>query len=136
MTNVSGGRESIQTHTDQQREREEEVWQEMEAIKAKYESEIKEIQDKLEEEMAKGKVFLLVEREFRQKRENTATTDTEQMQDQCECVSGMTDLDREMPETGRESDKDRKKHAKKMEGVWIIKNRQKARGKDWKDRRM
>uniref|UniRef100_A0A673LUP3 AIG1-type G domain-containing protein n=1 Tax=Sinocyclocheilus rhinocerous TaxID=307959 RepID=A0A673LUP3_9TELE len=38
------------------REREEEVRREMEAIKSKYESEIKEIQDKLEEEKARVKV--------------------------------------------------------------------------------
>uniref|UniRef100_A0A8C1MH40 AIG1-type G domain-containing protein n=1 Tax=Cyprinus carpio TaxID=7962 RepID=A0A8C1MH40_CYPCA len=38
------------------REREEEVRREMEAIKAKYESEIKEIQDKLEEEKTKLKI--------------------------------------------------------------------------------
>lgn len=47
------------------REREEEVRREIEAIKAKYESEIKEIQDKLEEEKEKGKVreCLFLERE-------------------------------------------------------------------------
>lgn len=44
------------------------------------------------------------------------TTDTEHTQDQCECVSGMTDLEREIPETGRESDKDPEKHAK----IWRV----------------
>ncbi|KAL1246510.1 hypothetical protein QQF64_034644 [Cirrhinus molitorella] len=57
------------------REKEEELRQEIEAVKATYESEIKEIKDKLEEEKAKGKIreFLLVERGItmlRQRREN------------------------------------------------------------------
>ncbi|KAI2661373.1 GTPase IMAP family member 4 [Labeo rohita] len=68
------------------REREEEVRREMEAIKAKYESEIKKIQDKLEAERVKG----------------------------------ITDLDRQIPETGRESDKGHKKHAKKWRGFELL----------------
>ncbi|KAI2643776.1 Cortactin-binding protein 2 [Labeo rohita] len=68
------------------KEREEEVRREMEAIKAKYESEIKEIQVKLEEEKAKGKEreFLFLEREntllrnYQAGKINRVTTDSEQ----------------------------------------------------------
>ncbi|XP_016116746.1 GTPase IMAP family member 7-like [Sinocyclocheilus grahami] len=126
------------------REREEEVRQEIKAIKAKYESEIKEIQDQLEEEKTKGKVreFLFVEREFtllRQERENTVTTNTEQTHverkndDQIEKqehqLTGTTDLDREIPKPGRESDQDRKKHVKKWRGLESLKRGLKLRKK-------
>ncbi|KAI2645485.1 GTPase IMAP family member 4 [Labeo rohita] len=109
------------------REKEEEVRREIEAIKAKYESEIKEIKEKLEEEKARGKIreFLLVERgiaKLRQKRENAVTTGTEQTHfqrkndDQIEKQENQlpetTDLDREIPKTERESNKDREKHVK------------------------
>ncbi|KAK2915787.1 hypothetical protein Q8A67_000161 [Cirrhinus molitorella] len=71
------------------REREEEVRREMEAIKAKYESEIKEIQDKLEEEKAKGieREFLFLEREntllrsYQAGKMDRVTRDTKQTQD-------------------------------------------------------
>lgn len=69
---------------------------------------------KTNQKRKKFKNFCLL-REIRM-RENTMTTDTEHTQDQCECVSGMTDLEREIPETGRESDKDPKKHAK----IWRV----------------
>ncbi|XP_016101057.1 trichohyalin-like [Sinocyclocheilus grahami] len=126
------------------REREEEVRREIKAIKAKYESEIKEIQDQLEEEKTKGKVreFLFVEREFtllRQERENTATTNTEQTHverkndDQIEKqenqLTGTTDLDREIPKPGRESDQDPKKHVKKWRGLESLKKGIKLRKK-------
>ncbi|XP_042571352.1 GTPase IMAP family member 8-like [Cyprinus carpio] len=126
------------------REREEEVRREIEAIKAKYESEIKEIQDKLEEERTKGKVreFLFVEREMtllRQKRENTATINPEQtlvernnddqIEKQGNQLTGTTDLDREIPDTGRESDQDRKKHVKKWRGFESLKRGKRLRKK-------
>ncbi|XP_026075281.1 GTPase IMAP family member 8-like [Carassius auratus] len=125
------------------REREEEVRREIEAIKAKYESEIKEIQDKLEEERTKGKVreFLFAEREMillRQKRENTVTINTEQTlverkNDQIEKqenqLTGTTNLDREIPETGRQSDQDREKHVKKWRAFESLKRGKRLRKK-------
>ncbi|XP_059415158.1 GTPase IMAP family member 8-like [Carassius carassius] len=121
------------------REREEEVRRAIEAIKAKYESEIKEIQDKLEEEKTKGKVreFLFAEREMillRQKRENTVTINTEQTHDdqiekQENQLTGTTDLDREIPETGRQSDQDRKKHVKKWKPFESLKRGKRLRKK-------
>ncbi|KAL1246502.1 hypothetical protein QQF64_034636 [Cirrhinus molitorella] len=120
------------------REKEEELRQEIEAVKATYESEIKEIKDKLEEEKAKGKIreFLLVERGItmlRQRRENTDTEQThverkndDQIEKQEHRLPGATDLDREIPETGRESDKDRKKMLK---NVFESLKRRKRQGK-------
>ncbi|CAM4319139.1 unnamed protein product [Leuciscus chuanchicus] len=112
------------------REREEEVRREIEAIKAKYESEIKEIQDKLEEEKEKGKVreCLFLERENTllgkyqtgKITEHRVTTDNEQTQDQGD-IEGITNeyeeylVKKTEPQeaTGGESDQDKKKHKKK-----------------------
>ncbi|XP_043086003.1 GTPase IMAP family member 4-like, partial [Puntigrus tetrazona] len=126
------------------REREEEVKREIEAMKAKYESEIKEMQDKLDEEKAKGKVreLLLVDRGIamlRQKREDIAATEAErgqverknddQIEKQKKRLSEPTDLDKEIPKTERESDKDRKKHGKNGRDLKQQK-RQEAKEKD------
>nr|XP_009304630.1 immune-associated nucleotide-binding protein 8-like [Danio rerio] len=74
------------------REKEEEVRREMEALKAKHESEIKQYKEKLEEEKAKGKVreFLLLEKETKLYKkiqsgkitEDSGTTESEQTKDQ------------------------------------------------------
>ncbi|XP_048041662.1 GTPase IMAP family member 4-like [Megalobrama amblycephala] len=116
------------------REREEEVRRQMEAIKAKYESEIKEMKEKLEEEKAKVREFQFLERENTLLREyqtekmteDEVTTDTEQTHDQGEpkvyieeikndeyeeCLVGKTDTQKGT--TGGESDPDKKKHKKK-----------------------
>ncbi|XP_077058576.1 uncharacterized protein LOC143711125 [Siphateles boraxobius] len=114
-----------------EREREEEVRREIEAIKAKYESEIKKMKKKLEEEKEKGKVIecLFLEREntllrkyeTRKITEDRVTTDIEQTQDQ----GGVEGIKNDEYEeylvkktephiaTGGESDHDKKKHKKK-----------------------
>lgn len=135
------------------REREEEVRRQIEAIKAKHESEIKEMKEKLEKEQAKGKVreYLLLETEntllrkyqISQKREVTA--DTEQLQDQLESKShvertddyqienqqsGKTDLGKERTETVRKSDNDEKTNVKKWRGINSLLIRKKKREKN------
>nr|XP_021327725.1 GTPase IMAP family member 8-like [Danio rerio] len=118
------------------REKEEEVRREIEALKAKHESEIKQYKEKLEIEKAELKVrdLLVMETEnvlrkyqMRQRKGGAATTVFGQTQDQCEPtaraerknddqiekqenqLSATTHLEREMPEHGRESDKEHKK---------------------------
>ncbi|XP_068074088.2 GTPase IMAP family member 8 isoform X1 [Danio rerio] len=138
------------------REKEEEVRQKMEALKAKYESEIKQYKEKLEEEKGKLKVrdLLVMETEhallrkfkMRQTGEAAATSGTAQTQDQCEPTahaerknddqiekqenqhSETTGVDREMPEAGRESNKELKKH-KRWKGFQSLKRGKKKRKK-------
>ncbi|XP_016364843.1 GTPase IMAP family member 7-like [Sinocyclocheilus rhinocerous] len=98
------------------REREEEVRREMEAIKSKYESEIKEIQDKLEEEKARVKVrdLLLVEAQnnrLRKCQTGKITEDGVKNDENKEDLVRNTDT--QQGATGRESDKDKNKHKRK-----------------------
>ncbi|KAK9978698.1 hypothetical protein ABG768_020437 [Culter alburnus] len=120
------------------REMEEESRREMEALKTKYESEIKVMKETLEQKKAKVRECLPLESEnklFRKMTENRGAGDPEQMQDQCESkvegtkmdkgenqISETTDLDIERKETERESDKDRTEIGKKK----------KNRRKTWK----
>uniref|UniRef100_A0A8C2PUT3 AIG1-type G domain-containing protein n=1 Tax=Cyprinus carpio TaxID=7962 RepID=A0A8C2PUT3_CYPCA len=129
------------------KEREEEVRREMEAIKVKYESEIKEMQDKLEKEF-KARDMLLVENKLLRKFQTGQMTDTEQTQYECESkahverknnevreriekqenqLSGKKHLDREGTETGRESNKDHKKN-KKWISIESLKRGKKKKG--------
>ncbi|RXN38104.1 GTPase IMAP family member 8-like protein [Labeo rohita] len=112
------------------REREEEVRQEMEAIKTKYESAIREIQDKLEEEKAKLKVrdLLLMKKDSillrnLQTERKRDTGDTEQIINQPSSQAPSDRIKNEEEQlskqwetaqgaTGGESDRDKKKRKK------------------------
>ncbi|KAL0198975.1 hypothetical protein M9458_007515, partial [Cirrhinus mrigala] len=114
------------------REKEEEVRQEMEAIKSKYESAIREIQDKLEEEKAKLKVrdLLLIKKDSillrnLQTRRERDTGDIEQIINQPSLQAPSDRIKNEEEQlsgqwktaqgaTGGESDRDKKKKAKKL----------------------
>ncbi|XP_048035374.1 GTPase IMAP family member 8-like [Megalobrama amblycephala] len=120
------------------RKMEEESRREREGLKTKYESEIKDMKEQLEQKKAKVRECLPLESEnklIRKMTENRGAGDPEQMQDQCESnvegtkmdkgenqISETTDLDIERTETERESDKDRTEIGKKK----------KNRRKTWK----
>ncbi|KAL1277450.1 hypothetical protein QQF64_024123 [Cirrhinus molitorella] len=120
------------------REREEEVRREMEAIKAKYESEIKEIQDKLEEEKAKGieREFLFLEREntllrsYQAGKMDRVTRDTKQTQDHGKSKAHVEEIknyeneeclvrkgETQQGATGGESDQDKNKNKNEIRFV-------------------